>query len=160
MQIYLYICFFFRTFVAQMDKIIQYIIGFLVYGNQEAAKQVGYTNLEEDWSNYRVVIIPNGHLGQKIVMPDMEELNIEKITKGEKTTWVIRTDIVYNTFFYISRAEELVRLAEEKPRHDSEPGNPLRAGRERRAQNQRAVGLKTIAYIQSFQKKFLQKCRL
>ena len=116
MQIYLYICFFFRTFVAQMDKIIQYIIGFLVYGNQEAAKQVGYTNLEEDWSNYRVVIIPNGHLGQKIVMPDMEELNIEKITKGEKTTWVIRTDIVYNTFFYISRAEELVNL--ERDAHD------------------------------------------
>lgn len=116
MQIYLYICFFFRTFVAQMDKIIQYIIGFLVYGNQEAAKQVGYTNLEEDWSNYRVVIIPNGHLGQKIVMPDMEELNIEKITKGEKTTWVIRTDIVYNTFFYISRAEELVNL--QRDAHD------------------------------------------
>lgn len=116
MQIYLYICFFFRTFVAQMDKIIQYIIGFLVYGNQEAAKQVGYTNLEEDWNNYRVVIIPNGHLGQKIVMPDMEELNIEKITKGEKTTWVIRTDIVYNTFFYISRAEELVNL--QRDAHD------------------------------------------
>lgn len=116
MQIYLYICFFFRTFVAQMDKIIQYIIGFLVYGNQEAAKQVGYTNLEEDWRNYRVVIIPNGHLGQKIVMPDMEELNIEKITKGEKTTWVIRTDIVYNTFFYISRAEELVNL--QRDAHD------------------------------------------
>ena len=116
MQIYLYICFFFSTFVGQMDKIIQYIIEFLVYGNQEAAKQVGYTNLEEDWSNYRVVIIPNGHLGQKIVMPDMEELNIEKITKGEKTTWVIRTDIVYNTFFYISRAEELVNL--ERDEHD------------------------------------------
>ena len=116
MQIYLYICFFFSTFVGQMDKIIQYIIEFLVYGNQEAAKQVGYTNLEEDWSNYRVVIIPNGHLGQNIVMPNMEELNIEKITNGEKTTWVIRTDIVYNTFFYISRAEELVNL--ERDEHD------------------------------------------
>ena len=84
-----------------MNEIVEYIISFLLYGDEEAAKHVGYTADDSEWHNYRVVIIPNGHLGQKIVMPDMEELNIEKITKGEKTTWVIRTDIVYNTFFYI-----------------------------------------------------------
>lgn len=108
MQIYLYICFFFSTFVAQMGNIIQYIIEFLLYGNQEAANLVGYTNQENDWTNYCVVIVPNGHLGQNIIMPDMEELKVEKVTTGDRTTWIIHTDIVYNTFFYISRAEELI----------------------------------------------------
>ena len=58
MQIYLYICFFFSTFVAQMSNIIQYIIEFLLYGNQDAAKMVGYTSNESDWDKYRMVIIP------------------------------------------------------------------------------------------------------
>lgn len=108
MQIYLYICFFFCTFVAQMDNIIQYIIEFLLYGNKEAAKQVGYISQESQWNNYRVVIIPNGKLGEEIVLPDMNELQIEKVIEGDAVKWVIRTDIVYNTFFYVSRAEELI----------------------------------------------------
>lgn len=108
MQIYLYICFFFRTFVAQMRDIIQYIIRFLLYGHSEAAEQVGYTSIESDWEKYRVVIVPNGHLGKEIVLPDMEEAKVERIQHEDKTTWIIRTDIVYNTFFYISRAEELI----------------------------------------------------
>lgn len=108
MQIYLYICFFFCTFVAQMDNIIQYIIEFLLYGNKESAKHVGYISQESQWNNYRVVIVPNGKLGKEIVLPDIDELKVEKVTIGDKIRWIIHTDIIYNTFFYISRAEELI----------------------------------------------------
>ena len=93
-----------------MKEIVDYIIQFLLYGNVEAAKQVGYTVNEAEWQNYRVVIVPNGQLGKEIVMPDFSEAKGERLeAKGtEHQTWIIRTDIVYNTFFFISRAEELI----------------------------------------------------
>ena len=93
-----------------MKGIIDYIIQFLLYGNEQAAKQVGYTADEAEWQNYRVVIVPSGQLGKEIVMPDFSEAKGERLeVKGtEQPTWIIRTDIVYNTFFFISRAEELI----------------------------------------------------
>ena len=93
-----------------MKEIVDYIIQFLLYGNVEAAKQVGYTVNEAEWQNYRVVIVPNGQLGKEIVMPDFREAKGERLeAKGtEQPPWIIRTDIVYNTFFFISRAEELI----------------------------------------------------
>ena len=93
-----------------MKEIVDYIIQFLLYGNEEAAKQVGYTANEAEWQNYRVVIVPNGQLGKEIVMPDFSEAKSERLeAKGtEHQTWIIRTDIVYNTFFFISRAEEVI----------------------------------------------------
>ncbi len=93
-----------------MDEIIEYIITFLLYGNANAAKQVGYTADEAEWCHYRVVIVPNGQLGKEIVLPDLSEAKGERLeAKGaEHSTWIIHTDIVYNTFFFISRAEELI----------------------------------------------------
>ena len=101
-----------------MKEIIDYIIQFLLYGNEQAAKQVGYTADEAEWQNYRVVIVPNGQLGKKIVMPELDRCAVERYAidgssaqaPGDETMtqWVIRTDIVYNTFFFISRAEELI----------------------------------------------------
>ena len=93
-----------------MKEIVDYIIQFLLYGNVEAAKQVGYTVNEAEWQNYRVVIVPNGQLGKEIAMPDFREAKGERLEeKGtEQPTWIIRTDIVYNTFFFISRAEEVI----------------------------------------------------
>ncbi len=93
-----------------MKEIVDYIIQFLLYGNEEAAKQVGYTADEAEWHNYRVVIVPNGHLGKEIVMPDLNEAKGERLeVEGTKSkTWVIHTDIIYNTFFFISRAEEVI----------------------------------------------------
>ena len=93
-----------------MKEIIDYIIQFLLYGNEQAAKQVGYTADEAEWQNYRVVIVPSGQLGKEIVMPDFSEAKGERLeAKGtEQPTWIIRTDIVYNTFFFISRAEEVI----------------------------------------------------
>ena len=93
-----------------MKEIVDYIILFLLYGHAEAAKQVGYTVNEAEWQNYRVVIVPNGQLGKEIVMPDFSEAKGERLeAKGtEQPTWIIRTDIIYNTFFFISRAEEVI----------------------------------------------------
>ena len=93
-----------------MKEIIEYIITFLLYGNANAAKQVGYTADEAEWHNYRVVIVPNGHLGKEIIMPDLNEAKGQRLeVEGTKSkTWVIHTDIIYNTFFFISRAEEVI----------------------------------------------------
>ena len=100
-----------------MNEIIQYIITFLLYDNEVAANQVGYTADESQWSNYRVVIVPNGHLGKEIVMPNLEEVRVEPLgetTQDGKNRWIIRTDIIYNTFFFISRAEELINNQRDK----------------------------------------------
>ena len=100
-----------------MKEIIDYIIQFLLYGNKEAATQVGYTADEAEWQNYRVVIVPNGHLGKEIVMPELDRCAVERYAVVGRsaspedeaiTRYVIRTDIVYNTFFFISRAEEVI----------------------------------------------------
>lgn len=93
-----------------MQAIIDYIITFLLYGHSPAAKQVGYTADESQWEKYRVVIVPNGQLGKEIIMPDLDELQVEQIEApdDQPTRWIIRTDMVYNTFFFISRAEELI----------------------------------------------------
>lgn len=94
-----------------MSDIIQYIITFLLYNNEAVVNQVGYTADESQWSNYRIVIVPNGHLGNKIVVPDLEDVKVESIgetDKEDKKRWIIHTDIIYNTFFFISRAEELI----------------------------------------------------
>ena len=100
-----------------MKEIVDYIIQFLLYGNEEAAKQVGYTANEAEWQNYRVVIVPNGQLGKKIVMPELDRCAVERyaVVGGSAspedeaiTRYIIRTDIVYNTFFFVSRAEEVI----------------------------------------------------
>lgn len=98
-----------RHLCVLMNEIIQYIITFLLYGDEEAAKQVGYTADEMLWSNYRVVILPNGKLGKEIQLPaDNEPSTVDRIQINDNTVYVVRTDIIYNTFFFISRAEELI----------------------------------------------------
>ena len=91
-----------------MNEIIQYIITFLLYGNHEAAQQVGYTADETLWSNYRVVILPNGKLGKEIQLSADEPVTVDSVQINDRRVYIIRTDIIYNTFFFISRAEELI----------------------------------------------------
>lgn len=83
-----------------MEEIIAYIKSFLLYGNSDAAKLIGYTADETQWEKYAIIILPNGHLGKDLIYPDWE---MPKLS-GK----VITTDIIYNTFFFISRAEELL----------------------------------------------------
>lgn len=96
-----------------MQEVIEYIIQFLLYGNEQGVKLVGYTADESLWPNYRVVVVPNGHMGQQIVLPTEEDLEL-RIEKQDKT-YIVHTDVIYNTFFYISRAEEL--LVSERDEH-------------------------------------------
>lgn len=83
-----------------MNEIVQYIISWLLYGDTEAAKMVGYTDDPEQWDRYQIVILPCGHLGKDWVRPDMHNPHLE----GK----FIDRDIVYNTLFFTSRAEELI----------------------------------------------------
>lgn len=95
----------------EMTDIIQYIIQWLCYGTTEAAARVAYTTDEQALAQYDIIIVPNGQLGTNIVLPDMSRPVIENPTKGK---YIIRTDIIYTTFFFISRAEEVLNPHRDK----------------------------------------------
>ena len=97
----------------KLQIIIDYILTWLCYGDSEAAKRVAYTSDLTALDNHDVVILPNGRLGNSIVLPDMNKVEVDHPAKGKT---VIRTDIVYNTFFFISRAEETFNT--ERDDHD------------------------------------------
>ncbi len=87
-----------------MNKIVEYIKSFLLYGDTTAATQVGYTADTTQWNRYRVVIVPCGHLCTNLVIPDFAHPEVERVDD----TLIVHTDLIYNTFFFISRAEELL----------------------------------------------------
>ncbi len=94
-----------------MDEIINYIKTWLLYGNADAAQMIGYTADEREWQKYKLVIVPNGHLGKDIVLPDLATPVVEQWSASdapEQVVAVVRNDIIYNTFFFISRAEEVI----------------------------------------------------
>lgn len=88
-----------------MKEIIDYIIEWLCYGDAEAARRVAYTADEKALETHNVIIVPNGHLGKDLVVPELKRPEIEQPAKGKT---IIRTDIVYAVFFFTSRAEELI----------------------------------------------------
>ena len=103
----LYLCRLYCMYAQEeMQEVIEYIIQFLLYGNEQAVKQVGYTTDESLWSTYRLVVVPNGHMGKQIVLPTEVDLALRIEKQGN--THIVYTDVIYNTFFYISRAEELL----------------------------------------------------
>lgn len=94
-----------------MEQIVEYIKSFLCYGDAEAAARIGYTADKSQWEQYKVVIVPNGHLGKDIVLPYIDRLHIKE--HGTQNTdrcapYIIEDDIIYTCFFFISRAEELL----------------------------------------------------
>ena len=94
-----------------MDEIINYIKTWLLYGNADAAQMIGYTADEREWQKYKLVIVPNGHLGNDIVLPDLTTPVVEQWSASdapEQVVAVVRNDLIYNTFFFISRAEEVI----------------------------------------------------
>lgn len=94
-----------------MEEIINYIKTWLLYGSADEAQNIGYTADEREWPKYKLVIVPNGHLGTEIVLPDLHSPLVEQWSPDdapEQTVSVIRNDLIYNTFFFISRAEELI----------------------------------------------------
>ena len=97
----------------KLTEIVDYIITWYCYGDEEAAKRVAYTNDEKALETHDVLIVPNGQLGERIILPDMGRVQVEQPAKGKA---IIRTDIVYNAFFFISRAEETFNT--ERDEHD------------------------------------------
>lgn len=94
-----------------MDEIINYIKTWLLYGNADSAQMIGYTADELEWQKYKLVIVPNGHLGKDIVLPDLTTPVVEQWSASdapEQVVAVVRNDLIYNTFFFISRAEEVI----------------------------------------------------
>ena len=87
------------------DQIVNYLITWLCYGDEEAAKRVAYTADEKALETYDLIIVPNGHLGKDLIVPELTRPVVEQPAK-DKT--IIRTDIVYSAFFFTSRAEELL----------------------------------------------------
>ena len=88
-----------------MDKLVNYIITWLCYGDEEAAKRVAYTDDEKALETHDVIIVPNGHLGKDFIIPELKKPVVEQPSKDKS---IIRTDIVYAVFFFTSRAEELL----------------------------------------------------
>jgi len=97
----------------KLNEMITYILTWLCYEDGEAAKRIAYTDDLHALDDHDVVIIPNGRLGNSIVLPNMGKVQVEQPAKGKT---VIRTDIVYNAFFFISRAEETFNT--ERDTHD------------------------------------------
>ena len=85
------------------DQIVNYLITWLCYGDEEAAKRVAYTADEKALETYDLIIVPNGHLGKDLIVPELTRPVVEQPAK-DKT--IIRTDIVYSAFFFTSRAED------------------------------------------------------
>jgi len=87
-----------------IEQTVAYIIRFLLYGHEEAVPLVGYTADQSLWPEYSVVVKPNGHLGQDWIYPDMGK----PVVSEHNGCVVVETDIIYNTCFFLSGAEELL----------------------------------------------------
>ncbi len=87
----------------KIKEVVDYLITWLCYGDEQAASRVAYTADEKALEDHDVIIVPNRQLGNYIVLPEMDRVVVEQPQKGKA---IIRTDIVYNAFFFVSRAEE------------------------------------------------------
>ena len=109
-----------------MEDTVEYIKQFLLYGNEEAAKWIGYTRNQDDWGQYKLVIVP----GDNLLTGERKEWTIPDFTKppkaekqgeiidefGETTggTWVIHEDLIYNALFLLSQAELTMNLPRDR----------------------------------------------
>ena len=74
-----------------VNEIVDYIITWLCYGDSDLAKRVAYTKDEKALEDHDVIIVPNGNLGNHIVLPEMDKVRVEQPAKNKA---IIRTDIV------------------------------------------------------------------
>ena len=88
-----------------MKEIVDYILKWLCYGDEEAAARIAYTADEKALETHDLIIVPNGHLGKDLILPELKRPEVEQPAKGKT---IIRTDIVYAVFFFTSRAEEVL----------------------------------------------------
>jgi len=82
---------------------IAYILSFLLYGNEKAKQQIVYST-DPMSVPHRVRIIPISSSLESLPLPNLDPVRVEQ-ADGEI---IIHTDLIYNTFFFISRAEECI----------------------------------------------------
>lgn len=89
-----------------MKEILDYVKQFLLFGNSSLLNSLGYTADKEQWSKYRVVIVPNGLIGDcSVEWQDLELVTSPQVEQiGE--TWVIQDDLIYLSLYCISLAGE------------------------------------------------------
>jgi len=102
-----------------MQKIIEYIIKFLLPDNEEFAGEVGYTNNENEFENFRVIIRPSGFFDKENYgqISSLPKLPLQKIDNTEilfgtpdieqvNGKIIVKADIIAGSFFLLSRYEE------------------------------------------------------
>ncbi|MCQ2347878.1 MAG: hypothetical protein MJZ65_01675 [Paludibacteraceae bacterium] len=94
-----------------MNDTVRYILSFLLYGDTAATTQIAYCSPNETYPDCPVVILGEG-LNQPLHYPDCTTPQVESLPNGH---YLIRTDLIYNTFFFISRAEEVIN--KQRDRH-------------------------------------------
>jgi len=87
-----------------MNDVVRYIIHWLCYGNEAAAEKVHYASSLDPKSAYPLTIIGD-EMTATLHYPIRTEPQVEQLSNGH---YVIHTDLVYNTFFFVSRAEEVL----------------------------------------------------
>ncbi len=90
------------------SKVVQYLLSFLLYGNAEAARQIGYTRSEEEAKKYKINILPSllSPLWDKSktwsdFYPEAERLITCKHLPAD-------ADLLSLVCFFVSNAEETV----------------------------------------------------
>ena len=127
-----------------LTKVTGYITRFLLGNENEGyAKHIGYTSDKEEFSSYKLVILPSVFFDQSIygtiqsspalplsLWEDVPLLFGSPEIKKSDNTLILHADIIASTFFLISRYEEVIRR-DERDQHGRFPGIsslPFRAG--------------------------------
>lgn len=113
-----------------MNNAVEYIIGFLLKGNNHLASRVGYTSDAALFANYNVIIVPSGFFDAGIYgTPASEpklptnELNGTPILFGtpeisrQGSTIIIHADIVASAFYMLTRYEEWLHPNDNRDDH-------------------------------------------
>lgn len=87
-----------------MSDTIRYIISFLLYGHNEMVDKVAYCPVSDKYPNTPIIIAGNG-MNEPLHLPDLSEPQVECLSDGR---YIIHNDWIYNTFFFLSRAEEVL----------------------------------------------------
>lgn len=128
-----------------MQNTVKYILEFLLGTkiSQTAFSSIAYSSVKEDYSKYKLVILPSGFFNPEtygkpesipaLPLPIWEEVPIlfgSEQTEKIGDTLVIHADLVASTYFLISRYEEMVRR-NVRDAHKRFPGKesiPYKAG--------------------------------
>jgi hypothetical protein len=107
-----------------MNEIIEYIIKFLLGDDvsDDIVQKIGYTDKEEEFGRYKLVIYPSGFFKSEIygnihsipslplkIWDDAPLLYGEPKLEQVGNTRILHADIIASTYFLISRYEEMVR---------------------------------------------------